>query len=104
MTIEAGAKVASGTVEALKSQPLALALIVINILFLAAGIWFFHEIASQAVIERNQRSKMMDNLLTTCGDRIRDDIDEMRKQLTVSVDEIRLGLRLLRKQDPGDMK
>jgi hypothetical protein len=39
--IEEGGKVASGIVDALKHQPLVLALIVINVMFLAATVWLF---------------------------------------------------------------
>jgi hypothetical protein len=38
------AKVATGVIETLKGQPLALALIVINVLFLAAGIYILREV------------------------------------------------------------
>ncbi|MCA1455916.1 hypothetical protein I6F35_22375 [Bradyrhizobium sp. BRP22] len=40
--LEEGGKVASGTVEALKSQPLALALVIVNVLFLLGGGYVAH--------------------------------------------------------------
>jgi hypothetical protein len=39
--IEQGGKVAGGIVEALKNQPVVLALVIINVLFMAAAVWLF---------------------------------------------------------------
>ena len=41
--IEEGGKVAVGVVEGLRSQPLALALVVLNIVWLFAVTWLAHE-------------------------------------------------------------
>lgn len=81
MTLQEGAKVASGTIEALKSQPLALALIVINVLFLASAIYLFREVASTSNIERLERSKLTTQLLNNCGDRIYAQVGELRKDI-----------------------
>jgi hypothetical protein len=45
---EEGGKVASGVVEGLKEQPLALALIVINVLFIAFMVFVLHSLKTQA--------------------------------------------------------
>ena len=42
--MEEGGKVATSTVEALKSQPLALALIIVNVLFLAFMMFIIHSL------------------------------------------------------------
>lgn len=64
-TEEAG-KVASGIVDSLKSQPLVLALIVINVLFLAMFVWIAHEVATTNRIERTQRDTLIQELQKTC--------------------------------------
>jgi len=38
--IEQGTKLAGDVVESLKGQPLALALVVVNMLYIGGGIWF----------------------------------------------------------------
>jgi hypothetical protein len=46
--IEEGGKVASGVIEGLKSQPLALALIIINMMFLGFTIYIIHSLREHA--------------------------------------------------------
>lgn len=58
--IEEGGKVAMGTVEALKSQPLALALIVINVLFLLGSVYVILDIAERADVRNIRIDKMLD--------------------------------------------
>lgn len=41
--IEEGAKVAASAVEGLKQQPLALALIVLNVIFIGVGTWIYFD-------------------------------------------------------------
>lgn len=81
MTLGEAAKVASGTVDALKSQPLALALIVINILFLAIVLWFFMESAKVVTADHQERTQMVEKLMTTCGERILEQINELRLEI-----------------------
>ena len=52
--VEEGGKVATAAVESLKSQPLALALVLVNVLFLCAGLYAVHDIAG-AVRGREER-------------------------------------------------
>ena len=56
--LEEGGKVASATIESLKSQPLALALIVVNVLFLLGGLYALHDLA-QAMRERETRKDQL---------------------------------------------
>jgi hypothetical protein len=64
-TEEAG-KVATGTVEALKTQPLALALVVVNVLFLIAGSYFLHFLAQTAADATTRKDAQITNLLEKC--------------------------------------
>lgn len=64
--IEQGGKVAAGTVEALKSQPLALALVVVNVLFLAVGAYVMHAVAARHEAEAERRVAFLHNLLKDC--------------------------------------
>jgi hypothetical protein len=52
--------------ETLKSQPLALALVVINVLFLAGGIWIMHDIADS--VRGQQLRKEAADRFTARGD------------------------------------
>lgn len=61
---EGASKVASGTIEALKSQPLALALVVINVLFLAAGMWVLKRTADGT----EQWRGMVQTMIRECVD------------------------------------
>ena len=67
MTLEAGAKVASTTVEALRSQPLALALIVVNVLFLIAAGLFVTYIGGAIRAERVDNTAMLKAVIERCG-------------------------------------
>jgi hypothetical protein len=64
---EEGGKVASGTVEALKGQPLALALVVVNVLFLLGGMWtahdFFQRLETASLRKDNLVSAMMERCI-----------------------------------------
>lgn len=66
MTLQEGAKAATATVEALKSQPLALALIVINVLFLTAGGWVLHTVADNARSDRDARNALLAQMAENC--------------------------------------
>jgi hypothetical protein len=62
MAGEGATQVASGVVDALKQQPMALALVVINVLFLGAGGWFMGKIAERV----EQRDGMIMQMLKDC--------------------------------------
>lgn len=62
MAGEGAAQVASGVVEGLKSQPFALALVVVNVLFLIAGGWFISKIADRT----EARDTMISQLMKDC--------------------------------------
>ena len=68
ITEESG-KVAQGTVEALKGQPLALALIVVNLMFLAGGMYtahdFFQRLESASLRKDNMVSEMMERCMAS---------------------------------------
>jgi len=59
--IEEVTKVATGVVDSLKGQPLALALIIINLLYIGAGVWVWHG-------ERNRRTELVTTVLQSCLD------------------------------------
>ena len=65
VTEEAG-KVAGGTVEALKSQPLALALVVINVLFLLGGGYVLHDIADAQRASMLRKDQLLADLAERC--------------------------------------
>lgn len=66
VTEEAG-KVAGGVVSGLTSQPLALALIVVNVLFLAMFVWIGTEVSTTNRIERTSHAEMFTALEKTCA-------------------------------------
>ena len=68
-TIEAGAKVATSTVEAMKSQPLAIALIIINVLFLATMIWVLTKVAAVGHENRVAQDKLIERIMADCMER-----------------------------------
>jgi hypothetical protein len=65
--IERGAKVAGDTVEALKTQPLALALVLVNVLFLIGGGWFLSSIVTQIAEGNARRDKMLTEFARMCS-------------------------------------
>ena len=66
MTFEAGAKAAASTVEALRSHPLALALIVINVLFLIASGLFVLFIGNAIHAERADANALLKQVIESC--------------------------------------
>jgi hypothetical protein len=68
MTMEAATKVAGSTIDAMKSTPLAIALLVVNVAFLAFAGYVLGEVAENAR-ERNQgQVKLITNLVKEIGD------------------------------------
>lgn len=63
---EEASKVATGTVEALKTQPLALALVVVNVLFLIGGIWTAHDFFQRLESASLRKDKMMTEMVERC--------------------------------------
>lgn len=64
--IEEGGKIASGTIEALKSQPMALALVVVNVLFLLVGSYFLHDLKLSAQARNERQDQQFSTLLEHC--------------------------------------
>ena len=65
--VEEGGKVATSVIESMKSQPLALAVIVVNVLFLVAGLWFLHEIAALTSARQQRSDQLLVELVRDCG-------------------------------------
>lgn len=66
--VEEGAKVATGVVEGLKSQPLSLALIVLNLVFVLFVAWLAHEFNQRT----NHQYEVKDTLIAKLIDKCRD--------------------------------
>lgn len=54
-------------IQALKDQPMALALLVLNLAFLAFVGWLTHEVSGNMRTEREQRQQMILTLMQQCG-------------------------------------
>lgn len=59
-------KVASGVVEGLRDSPFALALVVINVLFLAFGAWFLLTLAGTSGEATKRRDALISQLAKDC--------------------------------------
>jgi hypothetical protein len=64
--IEEGGKAAGAVVTGLSSQPLALALVVINVLFLGFGIWFLRDVINSSNNANVRRDALMASLIKDC--------------------------------------
>jgi hypothetical protein len=65
-TSEEVGKVASTTVESLKSQPLALALVIINVLFLLGGLYALHDLAQAMRVRDERKDQLLAELAKDC--------------------------------------
>jgi hypothetical protein len=68
MVAEEAGKVAAATVDAMKSTPLAIALLVVNVAFLAFAAYILGEVATNA----SERNKVQIELITKLVTDIRD--------------------------------
>jgi len=65
--VEEGAKVATGVVEGLKSQPIALALIVMNVIFVGAAAYAAHELNVRTTSRYEAQDALIHRLLEQCA-------------------------------------
>ena len=65
MTEEAG-KAAGAIATGLSAQPLALALVCINVAFLAVSIWFLRDVIESATDTNKRRDALMMQLIKDC--------------------------------------
>ena len=56
----------NATVDALRTQPLALALVVINVLFLFAGLYFLHSLTGAQASTQERKDKLMAEMMDKC--------------------------------------
>jgi mannose/fructose/N-acetylgalactosamine-specific phosphotransferase system component IIC len=68
MPIEATGKVASGAIDAMKSTPLAIALLVVNVFFLAFAAYILGEVASNAKDRNTAQLELINNLVRDIRD------------------------------------
>ena len=64
--VEEGAKVATSVVEGLKSQPLSLALIVVNLVFVVFVGWLAHEFNERTINQYAVKDQLIAKLLDQC--------------------------------------
>ena len=66
--VEEGAAVAKGVVEGLKSQPLSLALIVLNLVFLGFVTWLASEFNARTTHQYEVKDQLIARLIDKCRD------------------------------------
>ena len=66
--IEEGAKVATGVVEGLRQQPLSLALIVVNVVFVAFFAWIANEFNQRTTHQYQVKDELIAKLIDKCRD------------------------------------
>jgi len=64
--VEEGAKVASSVVEGLKGQPLSLALIAMNVIFVLFVAWLAHEFNQRTTSQYEVKDQLIAKLLDQC--------------------------------------
>jgi hypothetical protein len=64
--VEEGAKVATSVVEGLRSQPLSLALIVVNLVFVVFVGWLAHEFNQRTISQYAIKDALIAKLLDEC--------------------------------------
>lgn len=65
--MEEGSKAVGAVVTGLSGQPLALALVVVNVLFLAMSGWAFHVLSERAAAAAVQSHQLLVDLIKTCA-------------------------------------
>ena len=66
--VEEGAKVATSVVEGLKSQPLSLALIVLNLVFIGFVGWLASEFNARTTHQYEVKDQLIARLIDKCRD------------------------------------
>lgn len=66
--VEEGAKVATGIVEGLRQQPLSLALIVLNLSFIAFTVFLTYEINARTIRQYEVKDALITKLIDQCRD------------------------------------
>jgi hypothetical protein len=59
-------KVAHATVDALKTQPLALALVIVNVLFLVGGAYIAHDFFARMESSSERKDQLLSDLASRC--------------------------------------
>jgi hypothetical protein len=67
MTFENVSKAATHAVEALRSTPVAIALIAVNALFLVAAVLVLRDVASNARARSETEAKLFQQVIGACG-------------------------------------
>ena len=64
--IEKMTDMVTSTVDAMRSQPLAIALVVINLIFLVGGGFMLKQVGDAIVTERESRNQLLSQILEKC--------------------------------------
>ena len=64
--LEEGGKAATAAVTGLAAQPLSLALVCINVVFLGFGTWFIRDVISTSNAANIRRDALMASLIKDC--------------------------------------
>jgi hypothetical protein len=86
--VEEGAKVATSVVEGLKAQPLSLALIAMNVVFVLFVAWITYMINQRTVAQYDAKDRLIEGVMTQLGD----NIDKMRAEVQDNNRKIENGL------------
>jgi hypothetical protein len=66
--VEEGAAVAKGVIEGLRQQPLSLALIVVNVVFVAFFAWIANEFNARTTHQYEVKDALIAKLIDKCRD------------------------------------
>jgi hypothetical protein len=64
--VEEGGKLANTIVNELKTQPVSLALILLNVIFVAFAVFLAHTINQRTISQYDAKDKLIHELLETC--------------------------------------